>query len=92
MPVLAAVAATQARSCPAGLTLFDPMDEVADFGDTAALIEQLDLVIAVDTSVAHLARAGEAGVDSVSLRRMLALAPGARRQPVVPKLCAFSVN
>lgn len=30
---------------------------IADFGDTAALIAQLDLVIAVDTSVAHLAGA-----------------------------------
>jgi tetratricopeptide (TPR) repeat protein len=31
--------------------------EIRDFMDTAALIEQLDLVIAVDTSVAHLAGA-----------------------------------
>lgn len=33
------------------------MDEVDDFADTAALIENLDLVISVDTSVAHLAAA-----------------------------------
>jgi len=33
------------------------MDDIADFADTAALIENLDLVIAVDTSVAHLAGA-----------------------------------
>ncbi|MBI5692192.1 MAG: tetratricopeptide repeat protein [Verrucomicrobia bacterium] len=32
-------------------------DRIADFSDTAALIEHLDLVIAVDTSVAHLAGA-----------------------------------
>lgn len=32
-------------------------DELADFADTAALIANLDLVIAVDTSVAHLAGA-----------------------------------
>lgn len=38
-------------------TLTDWMDEVTDFADTAALIENLDLVIAVDTSVAHLAAA-----------------------------------
>lgn len=33
------------------------MPEVADFADTAALIAELDLVICVDTSVAHLAGA-----------------------------------
>ena len=32
-------------------------DDIHDFADTAALIEQLDLVITVDTSVAHLAGA-----------------------------------
>jgi tetratricopeptide (TPR) repeat protein len=37
--------------------LTDWMDEITDFADTAALIENLDLVIAVDTSVAHLAAA-----------------------------------
>jgi tetratricopeptide (TPR) repeat protein len=35
----------------------DWTDELNDFTDTAALIENLDLVIAVDTSVAHLAGA-----------------------------------
>jgi hypothetical protein len=30
-------------------------DELNDFSDTAALISQMDLVISVDTSVAHLA-------------------------------------
>ncbi|QSN61704.1 tetratricopeptide repeat protein [Caballeronia sp. M1242] len=36
---------------------FDPMDSVDDFADTAAIVSLLDLVIAVDTSVAHLAGA-----------------------------------
>lgn len=41
----------------AGMALLDLMDEVADFADTAALMAGLDLVIAVDTAVAHLAGA-----------------------------------
>lgn len=35
----------------------DPTAAIADFSDTAAIISQLDLVLAVDTSVAHLAAA-----------------------------------
>jgi ADP-heptose:LPS heptosyltransferase len=37
--------------------LLDASGELGDFADTAALIAALDLVIAVDTSVAHLAGA-----------------------------------
>jgi tetratricopeptide (TPR) repeat protein len=47
----------QAKHSPPGLKLFDPTDELKDFADTAALVAALDLVIAVDTSVAHLAGA-----------------------------------
>jgi hypothetical protein len=50
-------AATQAKSPPSGLRLADYTDELEDFADTAALIMNLDLVITVDTSVAHLAGA-----------------------------------
>ena len=40
---------------PAGLVLADPMPDVVDFADTAAIIAGLDVVVSVDTSVVHLA-------------------------------------
>ena len=46
--------AAQAKEPPAGLAPIDLMDAVETFADTAALAAQLDLVISVDTSVAHL--------------------------------------
>jgi tetratricopeptide (TPR) repeat protein len=42
---------------PAGLHIEDLSDGFEDFGDTAAAIKRLDLVITVDTSIAHLAGA-----------------------------------
>jgi tetratricopeptide (TPR) repeat protein len=48
-------AATQASQPPPGLRLQDWTAELSDFADTAALLAALDLVITVDTSVAHLA-------------------------------------
>ena len=39
------------------LTVLDFADQLEDFADTAALMSNLDLVITVDTAVAHLAGA-----------------------------------
>jgi len=51
-------AAARLRALPATLVELDPAKSGArDFADTAAIIEALDLVITVDTSVAHLAGA-----------------------------------
>ena len=44
----------QIDELPQALRPFDPMDEVEDFADTAAIVENLELVITVDTSMAHL--------------------------------------
>jgi ADP-heptose:LPS heptosyltransferase len=47
----------QIAGLPAELRPCDPMDGVRDFADTAAIVANLDLVITVDTSMAHLAGA-----------------------------------
>ena len=51
------VPATQIGDIPQNLRPHDFMEEVNDFADTAALLANLDLVITVDTAVAHLAGA-----------------------------------
>jgi tetratricopeptide (TPR) repeat protein len=50
-------AAEQAKELERRLPLIDPTDGLKDFSDTADVISGLDLVISVDTSVAHLAGA-----------------------------------
>ena len=50
-------AASQAHAAQQGMALHDWTDRLGDFADTAALVEGLDLVIGVDTSVIHLAGA-----------------------------------
>lgn len=49
--------AEQARTQIPGLTLHDWTPDLHSFADTAALVQNLDLVVSVDTSVAHLAGA-----------------------------------
>jgi ADP-heptose:LPS heptosyltransferase len=49
--------AAQLHSPPPGMTLHDYGGQLTDFSQTAALVANLDLIITVDTSVAHLAGA-----------------------------------
>ncbi|MEW6585447.1 MAG: tetratricopeptide repeat protein [Nitrospirota bacterium] len=49
--------AAEARHPPGGMKLVDRADEIENFSDTAAIIENLDLTISVDTAAAHVAGA-----------------------------------
>jgi len=50
-------AAAEVRAVPAGMHFVDYTAELYDFVDTAALLSNLDLLITVDTAMAHLAGA-----------------------------------
>ena len=50
-------AAKETMNPPDGMKVTDYTEAIADFSDAAALVENLDLVISVDTAAAHLAGA-----------------------------------
>ncbi|GBQ31509.1 glycosyltransferase family protein [Gluconacetobacter azotocaptans] len=60
-------AAEQMSAMPEGMRLYDPMDDVRDMHDTAALIAGLDVVVSVDTSIVHLA--GALGCPTILMDR-----------------------
>jgi hypothetical protein len=49
--------AAQLETAPDGMVIHDFTGDLNDFADTAALVANLDVVITVDTAVAHLAAA-----------------------------------
>lgn len=57
VPGVRLVSLQHAPATPPPSALYDPMADMTDFADTAAVVAGLDLVIAVDTAVAHLAGA-----------------------------------
>jgi len=67
------------EAAAAPMPLIDPTDRIGDFADTAALIANLDLIIAVDTAVAHLA-----GAMHKPVWTMLRYAPEWRWYPDAP--------
>jgi len=50
-------ASHQAKNPPKGMKLLDYTEEIHDFSDTAACMQNLDLIISVDTAAVHLAGA-----------------------------------
>jgi len=50
-------AAAQAAHPPAGMRVTDLAPDLKDFSDDAALMENLDLIVSIDTATAHLAGA-----------------------------------
>ena len=57
IPIQKGPAAAQASKPPAGMRIVPLSDEIADFEDTAAILEVADLLISVDSSPVHLAGA-----------------------------------
>ena len=77
-------AAKEAAHPPAGMKLVDLDAQIQDFADTAAIVANLDLVISIDTAVAHLAGAmAQTRVAAPALRTGLAVAAAARGHALV---------
>ena len=57
VPGVTLVSLQKSAPTPLEFSIMDWTDDLTDFADTAALVMALDLVIAVDTAVAHLAGA-----------------------------------
>lgn len=82
-----------ADPAPAGLVLERLGTQLADWSDTAAVLGQLDLVVTVDTAVAHLA-----GALGVSVWLLLPWRPdwrwsrAARTTPWYPSMRLFHAN
>ena len=64
-------AEAEARAIAADPAILDAGPDIADFADSAALIAQLDLVVCVDTAVAHLA--GSLGTPCCVMLPMIGL-------------------
>jgi hypothetical protein len=83
-------AGAEAQNPPPGMNLVDLTDSIADFADTAAFLSLLDMVISVDTAVAHLA-----GAMATPVWTLLPFAPdwrwllGKRDTPWYPTMRLF---
>jgi len=53
------------RAAMAEMGMMDPSDRLTDFGETAALMTNLDLVVSVDSAILHLA--GALGVPGLAM-------------------------
>ena len=73
--------------------VLDLSAELGDFGETAAVIANLDLLVTVDSAAAHLAGAlGRPAWTLLGASGGLALAARADRQPVVSVAAAVPAS